>query len=116
MKLAFERSWFASFEGLNMRQVALDLMVGHSQATQAMAAILDRSENTKKVNKLQVDLDASRSSLRTLEEKYKSLKGKCKEAMEKVSILQAQRNKLVLRVEAMKKEYREAEIAAAQKL
>ncbi|KAA8528817.1 hypothetical protein F0562_036172 [Nyssa sinensis] len=54
MRLAFKRSWSVSFEGLNLRQITLDLVVA-----QAMAAILDHHDDTERVNRLQADLDAS---------------------------------------------------------
>ncbi|KAA8514799.1 hypothetical protein F0562_017978 [Nyssa sinensis] len=93
------------------------------EAAQVMATILDYLEDTERVSHLQAELEktrteleASRASTHSLEEKYNSLDGKYKKAVANMGAFHAQRNKFVLRMEAMKKDHREAEIAAAQKL
>ncbi|KAA8549590.1 hypothetical protein F0562_001392 [Nyssa sinensis] len=85
MKLTFEAYFSSSFWGMSPRQIAIDLMVVHAKAVQAMAAILDHTEDSERVNRLQAEqkaahaeLAASRVAIRSLEEKYESLDGSTK--------------------------------------
>ncbi|KAA8514954.1 hypothetical protein F0562_018259 [Nyssa sinensis] len=44
VKLAFEGSWYSSFRGLNQRQIAIDLMVGHARNKYALRLDTLRNE------------------------------------------------------------------------
>ncbi|KAA8549882.1 hypothetical protein F0562_001566 [Nyssa sinensis] len=50
-------------QGMSQRQMAVDLIIGHARAAQAVAAILDNPEDTKRVNLLRAEQDAAYAEL-----------------------------------------------------